>query len=57
MHVPPLPKSEIYVISPTQYFTRSKGEVKLTFVRNTQGKVDRIEINWSGYPMTATRVQ
>lgn len=57
MHVPPLPKSEIYVISPTQYFTRSKGEVELTFVRNTQGKVDRIELNWSGYPMTATRVQ
>jgi CubicO group peptidase (beta-lactamase class C family) len=57
MYVPPLPKSEISAISPTQYFTRSKGEVELTFVRNTQGKVDCIEINWSRYPMTATRVQ
>ncbi|BCL79828.1 hypothetical protein ccbrp13_22930 [Ktedonobacteria bacterium brp13] len=56
LHVPPLPKSEIYAISPTHYFTRCKGEVALTFVKNKQGTVDHIDINWSGYPMTATRV-
>ena len=57
MHVPPLPKSEMHAISATTYFTRVKGEVELTFVVNEQGKVNTIDINWSGMPMTATRLE
>ncbi|QBD76387.1 class A beta-lactamase-related serine hydrolase [Ktedonosporobacter rubrisoli] len=57
MHVPPLAKSEVFAISATKYFTHSKGEVELSFIKNTQGKVESIEMNWSGYSMIATRIR
>jgi CubicO group peptidase (beta-lactamase class C family) len=56
METPGLPKAQTSALSETTFFARSKGEVELTFVRNEQGTVNEIALNWSGYALTAKRL-
>ncbi|GAA3131163.1 hypothetical protein GCM10010466_22250 [Planomonospora alba] len=48
-----LKKTELRPMSRTRYFARMKGEVELTFVGEPARK---IEMLWSGHPVTARRV-
>lgn len=56
METPGLPKAHTSALSETTFFARSKGEVELTFVRDGEGRVNDITLNWSGYALTAKRL-
>jgi CubicO group peptidase (beta-lactamase class C family) len=57
MSVQGLPKSILSGISETTFYTRSKGEVEMTFVRDGAGRVNAIDMNWAGHLQTAARVK
>ncbi len=57
MHVQGLPTSVVSAFSDTEFYTRSKGEVELTFMRDGAGKVNSIEVNWSGNLLEAKRLK
>lgn len=51
-----LPKTELLPLSPTRYFARLKGEVEMEFVVNDDGQAHEIALNWSGYQLSAQRL-
>ncbi len=50
-----LPKATLSALSETTFYGRSKGEVELTFVREHDGSVQRIDLVWGGYRLNAMR--
>jgi CubicO group peptidase (beta-lactamase class C family) len=56
MRVTGLPDATLSALSDTKFFARSKGDVEMTFVRDADGRVNRIDMNWSGHPMSAPRI-
>src|SRR5690606_35898964 len=56
MHVPGLPSSIVRAMSETTFFARSKGEVEMTFLRDQNGDIKGIDVNWSGHRQFAPRI-
>jgi CubicO group peptidase (beta-lactamase class C family) len=56
MKVSGLPQATLHPLSETTFFARSKGEVEFSFVREPDGTVRRIDVNWAGYDLQATRI-
>jgi hypothetical protein len=55
MHTNGLPKAVLSALSEITFYGRSKGEVEFTFMREHNGQVNRIDIVWAGYKLTAQR--
>jgi hypothetical protein len=55
MNVMGLPQATLSAISDTTFYARSKGNIEMTFVRGADGRVDSIDMNWSGHQQTAAR--
>ena len=51
-----LPKSVLNAYSDTTFYARPKGDVEMMFVRDGAGRVNVIEMDWSGHKGTAKRV-
>jgi CubicO group peptidase (beta-lactamase class C family) len=49
-------KSVTYPISETMFYARSKGEVEMTFQRDTSGRVNSIDMLWGGHQIIAKRI-
>ena len=56
MSTPGLPTSVVSALGDDKFYTRSKGEVELTFIRDAAGKFTRIEALWGGHDVHAIRV-
>ncbi len=56
MKTPGLPASVLSPISESKFYARSKGDVEMTFLRESDGRVNSITMVWSGYNLTATRL-
>ncbi len=56
MKVSGLPSAVLHPMSQTRFFARSKGEVEFSFVREPDGSVNRIDVNWAGYDLQAARI-
>ena len=56
MHVTGLPPAVVNALSDTTFYTRSKGEVEMTFLRGDDGSVTGIDMNWGGQFSVATRI-
>ncbi|MBL8160381.1 MAG: hypothetical protein JNJ61_00230, partial [Anaerolineae bacterium] len=56
MKVSGLPSAVLHPMSQTRFFARSKGEVEFSFVREPDGSVNRIDVNWAGYDLQAVRI-
>jgi CubicO group peptidase (beta-lactamase class C family) len=52
-----LPKATLGALAENRFFGRSKGEVDLTFVREPDSTVNRIDIVWGGYRLVAERIE
>jgi len=57
MDVRGLPKTVCSALSPTTFYARSKGDVEMTFVRDADGPVRAIEMNWGGHQQMAQRIK
>lgn len=55
MNVMGLPQATLSAISDTTFYARSKGDIEMTFLRDADGCVNRIDMNWAGHQQTATR--
>ena len=56
MHIHGLPKAILSPMSDTKFYARSKGEVEMTFVRDTAGQVNNIDLLWDQYSLKAERL-
>lgn len=56
MRISGLPKSVLHPLSETKFYTRSKGEVVMTFTHDDAGSVDGIDMIWDKFDVRATRV-
>ena len=56
MEISGLPTSILSAYSETTFYARPKGDVELTFVRETTGQVSTIDLNWSGHKAQAMRI-
>jgi hypothetical protein len=48
--------SVTYPMSETMFYARSKGDVEMTFQRDTSGRVNSIDMLWGGHRLTAQRI-
>lgn len=56
MNIHGLPKSILSPMSETKFYARSKGEVEMTFIRDSAGQVNSIDMLWDRYQLTAERL-
>lgn len=56
MKTPGLAASVLSPMSESKFYARSKGDVEMTFLREADGRVNSITMVWSGYNLTATRL-
>jgi CubicO group peptidase (beta-lactamase class C family) len=56
MQTPGLPATVLSALSQHRFLGRSKGEVELTFNTEPDGQVNRIDLIWGGYKLTAMRL-
>lgn len=56
MKTPGLPASVLSPMSEAKFYARSKGDVEMTFAREADSRVNSIAMVWSGYDLTATRL-
>jgi CubicO group peptidase (beta-lactamase class C family) len=48
--------SVTYPMSETMFYARSKGDVEMTFQRDTSGHINSIDMLWGGHRLTAQRI-
>lgn len=56
MTVVGLPKSVLSPLAENRFYGRSKGDVEITFAREADGSVQRIDVRWAGHDLTGTRL-
>ncbi|MBX3083235.1 MAG: serine hydrolase [Anaerolineae bacterium] len=56
MSTPGLPTAVVSALGGDKFYTRSKGEVELTFIRDGSGKFTRLEALWGGHDTHAERI-
>jgi CubicO group peptidase (beta-lactamase class C family) len=56
MYIVGLPKSVLSPLSANRFYGRSKGDVEITFVKEADGSVQRIDLRWAGQEITGTRI-